>query len=149
MKRIIANFAAEYIQQNMNRIFHRRTTRTGTVGVVLLAAVAMMCFWQHTGVLAIVGACAALTALVGIERMIHTTYTLCADGTLVIDKGRLSRPTVIGYADIVGVSVGRGGLSRHGHVAIELAYGADVMVYPADAEAFARALRGAVDEYMK
>lgn len=141
-----ANFATDNNNKLMVRVFHRRITPTGTAGVLLLAAVSLACFWQHTGTLAAVGAIVAATSLVGIERMLHTTYTLADSRRLVIDKGRLSRPVIIDTADITAVRHGRGGLTRTPHVVISRRGAADVIVYPDDGTRFTAAVREAMQQ---
>ena len=71
-------------KNNMNRTFHRRVTLQDIAAIALHAICAFACFWQHTGAWAIIGACLAMTALVAIERAIHTTYVITDEGILHI-----------------------------------------------------------------
>lgn len=122
----------------MDRTFHRRMTAHDIAAIAVLAVAALCCFWQHTGLWAVIGAWLAVTALVGIERTIHTTYVITADGVLHIDKGRLSRPVSIDIATVGNIVTVKGGLLRPPHIALQTGGNGWVAVRPDNAEAFMR-----------
>ena len=123
-------------KNNMNRTFHRRVTLQDIAAIALHAICAFACFWQHTGAWVIIGACLAMTALVAIERAIHTTYVITDEGILHIDKGRLSRPLVIDIAKIEEVSVTKASFLRPTHVALQTGSNDWLTLLPDNNEAF-------------
>lgn len=85
----------------MNRIFHARIVPGQYLFLLLMAVLAFWSLWEKNILLA---AACMLWLVFLIERLIHTTYTLTADGFLLIDRGRFSRRRKRPYADIVSVS---------------------------------------------
>ena len=84
----------------MDRIFHARVHFLMYVFLGVLTAGVCLSFVYRMGL------CAALTLLllvVVVERIIHTAYTITADGRLVVSRGRFSRPRVIALRDVVRV----------------------------------------------
>ena len=77
-----------------------------------------------------------MTALVAIERAIHTTYVITDEGTLHIDKGRLSHPLVIDIAKIEEVSVTKASFLRPTHVALLTGSNDWLTLLPDNNEAF-------------
>ena len=77
-----------------------------------------------------------MTALVAIERAIHTTYVITDEGTLHIDKGRLSRPLAINIAQIKEVSVTKASFLRPTHVALLIGSNDWLTLLPDNNEAF-------------
>lgn len=120
----------------MNRTFHRRVTIQDIAAIALHALCAFACFWQHTGAWAIVGAWLAMTALVAIERAIHTTYVITDEGILHIDKGRLSRPQTIDIAQIEDVFLTKASFLRPTHVALQTGSNGWLALLPDNNEAF-------------
>lgn len=86
----------------MDRIFHARIFPAQILWVALVAFLAVWALWQKHPVLAAVF---MLCLVFSIERLIHTVYTVTADGRLVVYRGRFSRSSERCIADIA--SVGR------------------------------------------
>lgn len=84
----------------MNRIFHARIVPGQYVMLALVAFLAVFCLWDKRPLLAAVW---MLWLVLLIERLIHTTYTLTAAGTLQINHGRFSRLRERPLTDIAGV----------------------------------------------
>lgn len=84
----------------MNRTFHARLLPGSCLLLLLIAFLAVWCLWEKRPVLAAVW-CLWLVFL--IERLIHTSYTVTAGGTLRIDRGRFSRRHERPLSDIVSV----------------------------------------------
>ncbi len=84
----------------MNRIFHARIVPGQYLFLLLMAALAFWALWEKNILLA---AACMLWLVFLIERLIHTTYTLTADGTLLIDRGRFSHRRGRPLSDIAGV----------------------------------------------
>ena len=120
----------------MNRIFHRRITIQDMAAIALLAIAALVCFWQRTGSMAVLGTCLGMTALVAIERTIHTTYTITDKGVLHINKGRLSHPVAVDISDIGDITEVRAHLLRPACVALQLSGNRWLMVRPDNSKAF-------------
>ncbi len=98
----MANLARKNSEKPMDRIFHARIVPGQYVMLALVAALAVFCLWDKRPVLAAVW---MLWLVLLIERLIHTTYTLTAGGTLRISRGRFSRVRERSLADIA--SAGR------------------------------------------
>ncbi len=88
----------------MNRQFHSKTSIRNYVLLAALLSVAIYFVWhtdqlsrQVSGLVLVV---ILLLMVLIVERMVHTTYTLTKEHTLVIDHGKLSRPKVIPLHDI-------------------------------------------------
>ena len=120
----------------MDRTFHRRITIQDIVTILTLAVAALCCFWQHTGPWAIAGAWLAVTALIGIERTVHTKYVITESGVLHINKGRLSRPVAIDLAATGDIIRTKDGLLRPPHIAIQTGQYSWVAVQPDNADTF-------------
>ena len=84
----------------MNRIFHARITIGQYLFLLLVAGVAFWALWDKQIVIALV---MAGLLIVGIEKLIHTTYTITADGNLVLYYGRFMRGKVIAMDSVSGV----------------------------------------------
>lgn len=84
----------------MNRIFHTRITWYQYLFLILLGLLAFYLLWTKT---IIIAALCMLLIVFGIERFIHTTYTITPQGELILYKGRFSRPKTILTKDIVSV----------------------------------------------
>ena len=73
---------------SMDKVFHARIHFLMYLFLAVLVVGVCFSFLHRMGL------CAALTLLllvVAVERIIHTTYTLTADGRLVVSHGRFSR----------------------------------------------------------
>lgn len=84
----------------MNRIFHARILPGQYLMLALVAVLAVFCLWDKRPVLAAVW---MLWLVLLIERLIHTTYTVTAGGTLQISHGRFSRLRERPLAEVVSV----------------------------------------------
>ncbi len=88
----------------MNRQFHSKTSLRNYALLAALLSVAIYFMWntesltrQWSGVLI---AIVLLVIVIVIERIIHTTYTITKERTLVIHQGRFSKDKVIPLDDI-------------------------------------------------
>lgn len=88
----------------MNRIFHVKIAGGTYLFLILLTVAVVFAFWCMK---AIVGLVVALGLIVTIERIIHSTYTLTADGKLVVYYGRFYKGKIISLADITDVELKR------------------------------------------
>lgn len=88
----------------MNRIFHVKIAQGAYIFLVLCTALMVIAFWYQE---AIVGMIMALLLIVNIERIIHSTYTLTADGKVVVYYGRFYKGKTIPLTDITDVELKR------------------------------------------
>lgn len=84
----------------MNRIFHARIAAGQYLFLLIATAVTIHEMWMKHAILTITF---MLLLIIAIERLIHTTYTLTADGKLILFFGRFSRPKEIRLKDIISV----------------------------------------------
>lgn len=84
----------------MNRIFHVKIAGGTYFLLILLTAVMVFAFWCMK---AMIGLVVALGLIIIIERIIHSTYTLTADGKLVVYYGRFYKGKTIPLIDITDV----------------------------------------------
>ena len=88
----------------MNRIFHVKIAGGTYFLLILLTAVMVFAFWCMK---AMIGLVVALGLIIIIERIIHSTYTLTADGKLVVYYGRFYKGKTIPLIDITDVELKR------------------------------------------
>ena len=88
----------------MNRIFHVKIALGAYIFLVLCTVLMVIAFWHQE---AIVGMIMALLLIVNIERIIHSTYTLTADGKVVVYYGRFYKGKTIPLTDITDVELKR------------------------------------------
>lgn len=88
----------------INRIFHVKIAQGAYIFLVLCTALMVIAFWHQE---AIVGMIMALLLIVNIERIIHSTYTLTADGKVVVYYGRFYKGKTISLTDITDVELKR------------------------------------------
>ena len=88
----------------MNRIFHVKIAGGTYLFLILLTAVMVFAFWCMK---AMIGLVVALGLIITIERIIHSTYTLTADGKLVVYYGRFYKGKTIPLTDITDVELKR------------------------------------------
>lgn len=88
----------------MNRIFHVKIAGGTYFLLILLTAVMVFAFWCMK---AMIGLVVALGLIIIIERIIHSTYTLTADGKLVVYYGRFYKGKTIPLTDITDVELKR------------------------------------------
>ena len=84
----------------MNHIFHSRVVAGHYLALLLFTVLTVCGFLERSGLLALVG---MLMLVLLIERLIHTTYTVTVQGTLVIDRGRFSKQRVISLDSITSI----------------------------------------------
>jgi len=84
----------------MNRIFHVRIAWYQYLYLILLGALSFFLLWDKSIILAAI--CMIMLVLL-IERFIHTTYTITADGQLILSSGRFSKAKTIWLKDIISV----------------------------------------------
>ncbi len=84
----------------MDRIFHARIPLYMYFYIALVSAMALFFLWNK---MVICGLAMLLLLIVGIERIIHTTYTITSDGLLVISYGRFQRKLEIPLQSVVRV----------------------------------------------
>ena len=70
----------------MNRTFHVKISGTTHLFLILFTLIMLVAFWYKGA--ALIGMFFAMIVIINIERIIHSTYTLTADGNLVIYNGR-------------------------------------------------------------
>lgn len=125
----------------MNRIFHVKIAGTTYLYLILLTAAMILAFWCMK---AIIGLVIALGLIVAIERIIHSTYTLAADGKLVVYHGRFYKGKTIPLTDITDVelkrSSGFGGMMASTYVLVHYGEGKLLSLVPVKPEEFINAL---------
>lgn len=84
----------------MNRIFHARIAWYQYFLIAILGANAFGFLWCKHILLALI---LMLLLIVVIEQVIHTAYTLTADGELILSYGRFIRKRIIPIAHITAV----------------------------------------------
>lgn len=120
----------------MNRIFHRRVGLAGVTVAVFAGLLAVSLFTRRTVPTSLLAAALMVFAALAVERMVHTTYTVTADGRIVTDGGRLSKPKEMDIATITDIRVVRGRWLQSCGVLITTANGRTTMMQPDDPEAF-------------
>ena len=107
----------------MNRIFHARIALGQYLFLFLVAGMTVWALWEKHILVAIV---MAAILIVGIEKLIHTTYTITSDGNLVLYYGRFIQGKSIPLHEVTnvervyqirlfGVGLMRCGLVHHGN----------------------------------
>lgn len=84
----------------MNRIFHARIAIGQYLFLFLVAGMTVWALWDKHIVLALI---MAAILIVGIEKLIHTTYTVTSDGNLVLYFGRFMSGKTIPLQEVTGV----------------------------------------------
>ena len=84
----------------MNRVFHARITWYHLLFLVLVSACTVYLVWHKQALGALLF---SLVLLVLIECVIHTTYTVTAEGLLVIAKGRFYKKRTIPIEEILSI----------------------------------------------
>lgn len=84
----------------MNRIFHARIAIGQYLFLFLVAGMTVWALWDKHIVLALI---MAAILIVGIEKLIHTTYTVTSDGNLVLYYGRFMTGKTISLQEVTGV----------------------------------------------
>lgn len=84
----------------MNRVFHARITWYHLLFLVLVSVCTVYLVWHKQALGALLF---SLVLLVLIECVIHTTYTVTAEGLLVIAKGRFYKKRIIPIEEILSI----------------------------------------------
>lgn len=84
----------------MNRVFHARITWYHLLFLVLVSVCTVYLVWHKQALGALIF---SLVLLVLIECVIHTTYTVTAEGLLVIAKGRFYKKRTIPIGEILSI----------------------------------------------
>ena len=87
----------------MNRTFHVKISGTTHLFLILFTLIMLVAFWYKGA--ALIGMFFAMIVIINIERIIHSTYTLTADGNLVIYNGRFQKEKNIPLSRITYVLV--------------------------------------------
>ncbi|WP_276863240.1 PH domain-containing protein [Mediterranea massiliensis] len=84
----------------MDRVFHARVGAARYLALLMFTFMLVYCLWVKYILIAVLW---SILLLHFIERIIHTTYTLTADGRLVVYEGRFSRRHERSLAEVVSV----------------------------------------------
>lgn len=125
----------------MNRTFQHKLSVQALAAVVILAACALLCFLNRTGLTPLFGFVCLMLGAAAVDRMIHSEYVMTPDNRLVISRGRLAKPLAINIGDIVAVRPVRGALLIAPHVIIEYGAGHITSVQPADTNGFIKEIK--------
>lgn len=130
----------------MDRIFHARMAAGQYAFLILITFLTLFSLWQKMPIIAL---CSMLLVVFQIEKLIHTTYTLTAEGTLELYYGRFSRRKTILLKEIT--SVERASSMKFGNFAlihyVLITYGADkyIALLPVKEEEFIQMLHNLQD----
>lgn len=108
--------------------------------VVVLAAVAMLCFMLRGTLFHFLGLACLMAGGRLVDGLVNTTYVMTADGLLQTKRGRTSRTRSFSLADIVSARPMRGGVTATHGVALTMGDGRRMTLYPSDTDAFMREL---------
>lgn len=125
----------------MNRTFQHKISVQALATLVLLAACALLCFLNRTGLTPVFGFVCLMLGAAAVDRMIHSEYVMTPDNRLVISRGRLSKPLAINIDEIVAVRPVRGALLVAPHVIIEYGMGHITSVQPVDTDGFIKEVK--------
>lgn len=133
----------------MNRIFYARIAMGHYLSMILFTVLLLYGFLERNALCAFVG---MMLLVLLIERLIHTTYTLTPQGTLIVYKGRFSKKLIISVNEIHAVEqvssmrVGGYSLMR----CLMLTYGSNrhEALMPIKEEEFIRVLHKYMSEHM-
>ena len=134
-------------KETMNRVFHARILPGHYLALGVFAYLLIHAFWVHSALLALL--CMVVLVLV-VERVVHTQYTVTADGKLQVDRGRFSKLKEIAPADILRVEQAKapllGRLLVSHCVLVHCKDGKTLTLVPVKEEEFVRVLRKRVQE---
>lgn len=125
----------------MNRIFHARIAAGQYLSVLLTGGITVYCLWEKHILTALLF---MLLLVAGIEKLIHTTYTVTADGKLLLYFGRFLRKKEIPLKDITSVErafsmrIGRFSMMRY--ILIRYGEGKCAALLPVKEQEFVRLL---------
>ena len=89
----------------MNRTFHVKISGTTRLFLVAFTLMMLAAFWYKGA--ALIGLLFALIVIINIERIIHSAYTLTADGRLVVYNGRFQKGKTLPLSRITDVQLKR------------------------------------------
>ncbi|MCR4765080.1 MAG: PH domain-containing protein, partial [Bacteroidaceae bacterium] len=84
----------------MNRIFQARITLGQYLFLLLVSAMTVWALWDKHILIALV---MAIVLMISIEKLIHTTFTITAEGHLVLYYGRFMAQKTIPLSEVTGV----------------------------------------------
>lgn len=87
-------------EETMDRVFHARVGAARYLALLMFTFMLVYCLWVKYILIAVLW---GILLLHFIEKIIHTTYTLTADGRLVVYEGRFSRRRERSLAEVVSV----------------------------------------------
>ena len=144
---LFVRFAAEnpYLYrkkgETMDRVFHARVGAARYLALLMFTFMLVYCLWVKYILIAVLW---GILLLHFIEKIIHTTYTLTADGRLVVYEGRFSRRRERSLAEVVSVerrsSMQVAGRALVRYVLVVYKDGKHDALQPVNEEEFIRAL---------
>lgn len=122
----------------MVRTFHASVDKPILLGCLMPSTVlAAYFFWER---MPLAGLAFLLLMVLFVERIIHTSYTFCDDGTLRVDRGRFARKRSVHVTEVAEVRIVRPGrlslLRRSPAVMLTLANRSEWILTPVPAEEF-------------
>lgn len=123
------------------RTFQAKFHRGSFAMVVVLAAVAILCFMLRGTFFHFIGLACLMAGGRLVDGLVNTTYVMTPDGLLLTRRGRASRTRSLSLADIVSATPSRGGMTATDGVTLTMGDGTRMRLYPCDTEAFVRELR--------
>lgn len=125
----------------MDRVFHARVGAARYLALLMFTFMLVYCLWVKYILIAVLW---GILLLHFIEKIIHTTYTLTADGRLVVYEGRFSRRRERSLAEVVSVerrsSMQVAGRALVRYVLVVYKDGRHDALQPVNEEEFIRAL---------
>lgn len=109
--------------------------------VIVVAATAFFFLWHRSTVNAVLGFALLITAMLMVERMIHTVYALTSDGLLSIERGRFAHSLTIPLNEIITIKAVRLKPFMVKVVVLEYGTGRVTSVQPQDCDAFINELK--------
>ena len=127
--------------ETMDRVFHARVGAARYLALLMFTFMLVYCLWVKYILIAVLW---GILLLHFIEKIIHTTYTLTADGRLVVYEGRFSRRRERSLAEVVSVerrsSMQVAGRALVRYVLVVYKDGRHDALQPVNEEEFIRAL---------
>lgn len=90
---------------NNDRIFHRRIIASDVVVAVLDAMLALLAFVYHNPARIVVGLGLVVFAVLAVESIVRTTYTVTTDGRLVVYRGRFAKARTYDLTQSSGIGL--------------------------------------------
>jgi tetrahydromethanopterin S-methyltransferase subunit E len=125
----------------MNRTFQARLTWHSLLLLLLLGGCLIYLLWMKD---ILPAALAAILLILVLEQTLHSTYTITADGYLIVRRGRFRRQVSLKLQDVKKVTRARimkiGGIAMVGYVHIEYA-NRYVSIFPMHEDVFLEVMR--------